>query len=353
MRCRFFLALLVLLTLGFAESNAQEQGVLVGLRVLEPLPKPLPYYTTEGDSLYKSTYRTVLITKSGSDFALTGTVDALLVPRPRSFWRVGTKRSVYNNWIEDFVWSAPEGTTPNYAGIQSFNGEYCDGHRVFDIQFVSPRFISYEQRSSGYCEGATHPWFFNTLAVIPIDSTVHAGLEINEVLGLQAAAAFQSATAAFLNTLEDEHQRAWYTPTPDLANWALVHQQGRWRLKGRLDNLDESSQGRFADLALPLPIASTLLERPQASLAWNTIVAAVPSARDAIVAPDRSWVLLFHRNRLSIRLLDGDVLSEEVFTVSIPPNARIVMEQWAPPQRLRLWQQHIERLTTSLTSASD
>ncbi len=159
---RLLLILGLLFCLSVVESNAQGQGVLLGLRVSEPLTRPLPYYTTAADSLSRTTYRTLLLTKTDSSIALAGDVPELLIPRGNGFWRGGTKRSVYNSWVEDFIWSAPEGMPRNFAGIQSFNGEYCEGHRVYDIQFISARHIAYEQRSSGYCEGATHPWFFNT-----------------------------------------------------------------------------------------------------------------------------------------------------------------------------------------------
>lgn len=184
---RFLSALMVLLLCGVIDAAAQEasvdRGVLLGLRILEPIPKPLPYYATTEDSTARSTYQTLLVVRNDTTFRVAAAPDELVIPRTNRLWRAGVKRSIYNNWVEDFVWAAPTGTLPEWSGIQPYNGEYCEGHRVQDVLYAGPSYLALEQRSSGYCEGAAHPWLFNTLAVVPIDSVTHTGLEIDQVLG--------------------------------------------------------------------------------------------------------------------------------------------------------------------------
>ncbi len=182
--------------------------------------------------------------------------------------------------------------------------------------------------------------------MIPLDSTTHAGLDINAVLGAEALPLFQDATDAYLAALPDETQREWYTPNPDPANWTLLHQRGRWQVKGRLEGADESVQGRFADLPLTLPLPQTLLGKPPTTLAWNDIVRMVPTARDAVLAPDRSWMVILHANRLTVHMVRQAIISQAFYELPLPRNAEVVMEQWAVPPRLRVWNQHMERLAS-------
>ena len=322
-----------------SSTAPSSNGVLLGLRVPQAIPRPLPYYTTVGDSLSRSTYRTLLVVDDDGQVAVRGRADYLLVPRSHRFWKVGTKRSVYNNWVEDFVWAAPEGSTPTLAGIQAFNGEYCEGHRAFDILYAGPSYLAVEQRTAGYCEGAAHPWFFNTLGVVPIDSTTHTGLDIGQVLGIEASENFEAASQRFLDTLPSEETQEFYVPVPDLANWSLIHARGRWRLRGRLDGAGEVNRGLYADLDLTTSIPPAILGRRPTSIGWDRIVQAVPQAVDAVVAPDRSWILVLQPRRLTAHRLTEEGISSALVNVPVAPGTQIVMERWASGPRLRQWRQ--------------
>lgn len=333
----------MLLLLAAGTSRAQEQGVLLGLSYTEPIPEPLPYYAGTADSLSQTAYRTFLLTEDAGTFTLVpADSDALLVPRGRGFWRVGTKRSLYNDWVEDFVWAAPEGRPPHYAGIQPFNGEYCEGHRTQTILHAGPRYLSLDQRSAGYCEGGAHPWFFQTLAVVPIDSTTHSGLPIDAVLGADAAAALAEATEAFLDDLPDEATRDAYLDGADPANWGLVRREGGWHAVGRLENA-EAARTAYTDLPLPSVSPEAIAAGPLRRALWRQIREFAPTAVDAVVAPGEAWLVLMRPGRLSVHPLEAGRIGAPRLTQPLPPGARIVLTRWASGATLQRWARYAER----------
>lgn len=347
MRLRLLTWMLAALLWSLSGSAAVAQsGLLLGMQYEAPISKPLPYYAGSADSLSQSKYQTLLIVENGGSFALRPAMDGLLIPRNNQFWRVGTKRSIYNNWVEDFIWAAPNGVRPRLAGIQTYNGEYCEGHRTQKILYAGSDFLSLEQQSAGYCEGGVHPWFFNTLAVVPIDSTTHIGLNIDEVLNPLARTVLNQSVLRFLATLDEEEVVA-YMPEPDLANWGLVRREGRWAVIGRVENLEEVGEKHHTDLPLDIPLPATLSGRGQPVSNWRQIKTFAPDAVDAFAAPEQDWLVILHPRRLTVHTFTDGTIGPAALTHQLRPGTRVVMARWASGTRLRTWTQHFDRLAES------
>ena len=323
--------------------RAQAEGMLVGLRYQAAIERPLPYYAGSADSLLRPVYRTLLLTHQDSTFTVRTAPDVLLIPVEGRFWSVGAKRSVYNNWVEDFVWAAPSGMRPELAGIPAFNGEYCAGHRVQSILYAGPRYLALNQRSAGYCEGAAHPWFFNTLAVVPLDSTTHTGLAIGDVLTPAAYTVFGSRAASHLAGLPPR-QRARYNGVPDPANWSPVRRGGRWAVVGRIEGADETERMLTQDLTLPLTLPASMAGLPPAD--WARVRTFAPDAVDALLAPSGAWMALLRPGQLSLHFVRDGRIGPAVMRRLVPPGAEVVMIRTASGTQLRPWRQHFDRLAT-------
>ncbi len=342
--CVLFLAAL------FADTaQAQGTGLLLGLRYEEPVPQVPPYYAGRADSLSRSAYRTLLITRRENDtFGVVGDTKGLFVPRSNGFWRVDAKRSVYNDWVEDFVWSTPVTAPRRLPGIESFNGEYCRGYRRQTILYAGADYLALDQHSAGYCEGAAHPWALNTLAFIPLDSLGHLGLPITKILGRPGLSAFSSAVEQFLANVVDEAQRDRYAQEPDEVNWALRRAEGRWIVEGRLDYAAEFAQGTYADLPLALEAPPSLVGYNRLDPSWAAIKAYAPDARDAFTSPFHDMVVLLRRNRLTVHPMTRGQIGQAALTVRLGPGAAAVMARWAVGPPLQRW---TERLRPSNTAS--
>ena len=341
------LLVILLLIAGWSECRAQETGMLLGLRYETPIAQTLPYHAGGADSLSRAAYTTLLLTEHEGVFVTWPEADALLIPRPDGFWRVGTKRSVYNNWVEDFVWATPDGEPRTLAGIQPYNGEYCKGHRKQTILYAGPQYLSLDQRSAGYCEGAAHPWFFNTLAVVPLDSTTHAGLDITDILGPAAYETVVESTKAFLDGNENDDERIPYIEEPDAANWGLIHNAGGWTALARLEAAEEARHNAFADLPLAFDLPTSLTGQPQPAFDRERLEAFAPDAVDCFAAPGQDWLVILHADHLTIHPLTPDTIGEAVTTLPVAHGARAVLVQWTTGTPLQGWIRHFERLAQS------
>lgn len=326
---------------GSRVASAQDSAFLFGYRYDEPIRQPLPYYAGSADSLSRPVYRTLLLTSKNGQAAISEAVEGLLVPRNKGFWRIDTKRSIYNNWVEDFVWSAPQGKSPELPGIQAYNGENCEGHRIQKINYVGADYISMEVNTAGYCEDAAHPWNFNTLAVVPVDSTTHLGVPISRVLGDSGRAALYRAAERYLNGLSPEEQEL-YLPVPDEASWGLVRREGRWIIQGRLDP-GSVNFGEPADFDVDAQPPAALVGRGQRNPAWSEILSFAPDARDAFAPPGGDMLVILHPDSLTVHPVTEGTIGPATLTTSLPHDATTVMALWAIGPRASSWTEPFAR----------
>lgn len=330
-----FLLLIIGILPASAQEKPQEMGLLLGLQTIETAPEPLPFYADAPDSMAAPVFRTLFLIPNDTSVRIDS-VSGLFIPRPDTLWQVGIKRSVYNDWVEDFLWAGPVGQPPTYSGISTFNGEYCSGHRTQRLFFAGPRFLSFEQRSAGSCQGSAHPWFYHTLAVIPIDSTEHLGLPIDQVLGFAALDSFNAEADRFLAGL-DAQRRMDFQSVPDPANWAIVRQNGEWVVEGRLGPISEAAQNASKDLFLE--IDPFFLDAP-AGLNLAQIASGRDSLRDAFASPNGEWLVLLYDTQLTIHEWNKDgVPGALLATIGLPPRTRAVSIRWLPKERLALIKQ--------------
>ncbi len=317
----------------YSQQQQQQQeatGLLLGMQTIQPAPEPLPFYADAPDSMAAPSFSTLLVTRRDTSIGVDSTA-GLFIPGPDTLWQVGVKRSVYNDWVEDFLWARPAGRDPVYSGISTFNGEYCSGHRTQRLLYVGQRFISFAQRSAGSCRGSAHPWYYRTLATIPIDSTEHLGLAIDEVLGYSALDTFRAATDQFLDTLT-VRQREGFVHEPDPANWALVRYNGNWVVQGRLGPVSEASGNASADLFLNVDPFHP--EAPRAAR-WDQLTAARDSLLDAFPSPDGTWLVLLYDGKLTVHERDEDGAPRHaIYSMPLPPRTRAVAVRWLPKEAL-------------------
>ncbi|HEX7069802.1 MAG TPA: hypothetical protein VF190_03305 [Rhodothermales bacterium] len=314
-------------------------ALLLGLRFEEAIPAPLPYYAGSADSLARARYRTFLfVQEPGGTLELRAELPGVVVPRRTGLWLVDARRSLYNNWVEDFLTAAPFGVKPDRPGIQPYNGEFCKGHRVQIVHFAAPSYLGLEQQSAGYCEDAAHPWFTNALAIVPVDSTLHLGLRISDVLGRNGEAALAAGIDRFLAGLQSQQERALYSGRQDEANWGLIRRNGHWLIRARVES-DELATARFADFVLPMRPPASLVGFDELAPSWERIREFVPDATDAVSSPQKDWVVILRPGRLSVHpVLRDTSIGPAASEFPVPRGAVIVLNQWTN-QNARTWSQ--------------
>lgn len=331
--------LLLLLVAGLHEVRAQSTGFLLGLRYDAEIDRPLPYYAGDADSLKQAAYYTLYVTRVGHNVQVAFRSDDLLIPRQNGFVAAGSKRSVYNNWVEDFVWTASPGERPEVPGIQAFNGENCQGHREQILLFAGSEYLSLRQKTAGYCEGAPHPWYFDNLAVVPIDSVDHTGLDIDAVLGQRARRSFETMAAELIARESDDD--AFVSP-PDPANWGIVRQNGQWVAIGRVDLSDQIAVADQHDLVVSTDLPRRLVERNERAVPPQIVRRVAPDAVDYFTSPLRDFIVIMRRGRFSVHPLQGQTIGRRLLEVSTREGATPVVARWSSGERVEQWLKQLE-----------
>ena len=170
--------------------QAQGSGVLLGLGYYKTAVKKLPFCESQ-DAIKEPVYRTLWIAPHKGSISLVAEGTGLLVPRKSGFWRIGVKRSVYDNWIEDFIWTTPVSQKPVVKEIDPFIINKCEGNSRLTILFVGNNHISLEKGSDGYWEGAAHPWHVNSLVVLSLDNLEKGAVKISNLRGSNGSKALK------------------------------------------------------------------------------------------------------------------------------------------------------------------
>lgn len=330
---------LALLLAGLTDAQAQSTGFLLGLRYEETIDRPLPYYAGDADSLKKASYYTLYITRVGQNVQVAHRADNLLIPRDGGFLAAGSRRSVYNDWVEDFVWTAPPGERPSVPGIQAFNGENCQGYREQTILFAGSRYLSLEQHTAGYCEGAPHPWYFNSLAVVPVDTADHTGLDIDQVLGQRARRTFETQAGQLI---ERERTEESFSSPPDPANWGIVREQGRWVPVARINLADQIAVEDQRDIVLPVELTRQVVEHNEQPVPLRIVRRVAPDATDYFTSPQRDFIVIMRSNRLTVHPLQGQTIGRRLLEVATREGARPVLARWSSGERVAGWLKQLE-----------
>ncbi len=305
-------------------ARAQE-ALLLGYRVYEPARRALPG-TVGRDSSHQAAYRTLLVYPDAGGQYRGQSGPGLVVATNRGLVRVGVRRSFYNAWGEDFVWSARPGAVPDYAGIAAFSGEYCTGYRSSRVVFAGGRYVGVETQTAGYCDGTASPWNFTTLAVLPLDSLQTDGVDIGAALGVPGTAALARGAEAFLERLPAA-RRDRLIPDADPANWTLARRQGRWVVMGRLEPIELVDGGPGADFEIPLA-APPILTGLQGVVNWASVRAAVRDAQDAFASPGGTLVAIQRPNLVTIHPVVKGRIGQAVVGHPLPDGVAIVSAHW-------------------------
>ncbi len=313
------LTVFFLLSVFSSPASAQTEALMLGYRMAEAGS------STSGSAATRPNYRTLLVYPEGGEYrGQTGT--GILTTSGSDLLRVGVKRSLYNNWTEDFAWMAAPGALPIYTGIDAFNGEYCRGYRSQQIRFTTGRYVGVETLSAGYCDGTASPWNFKTFSVLRADSLQGDGLDLPDVLGGEALEAFYRGAESFLRRLP-ETRRARYLPDADPANWSLDHRSGRWVLIGRLESAEMATSADVADFEVPFEIPAGFMGA-KGQLTRTQVQRAARDARDVFVSPSGNLVAIRRQHLLTVHPVSGGQVGAAVLGHALPEDASVVMVQW-------------------------
>ncbi len=260
--------------------------------------------------------------------------------RDSTAWRVAERSSTYNRWTERFLFAERPGIPADLRGIDVYNGEYCEGGRTQTLRFLGPRFVGYETVSQGACEGAAHPWQLRALAVAPIDSLDHPGLDLTLLTDADSDD-LEAAAARNLSQLDASTAARWLE-IPDAANWLPVRRDGMWKVQLRLDAIDLASRGQVRDFTTDLKVPDTLFARVGAD-DLRRASRQVSGARDAFLSPDGTIGVVRRPGLMTLHRIDRRRYGRALVGFPIASGADLIQLRWLTRGEARRMERALRR----------
>lgn len=333
---KFASAAHLFLLFAISAGLAQQSSVLVGLRHDQKLSQPLPYGETAA-AARQSSYRTLCIRFDAPDSISIREINKIVVPRNNQFWKIEVMRQMQRNWVEDQLICAPIDQQPEAVPLDSMTIAECEGHKLLSLLFVGTEFLCYEGTSSGYCQGAAHPWHVNYLKTVRLDDPGSEGIGISSMLTRDAAKAMQQGATKYWATAQDER----LDPDPDERNWGVIRRRGQWVLRGQLDYSAEVFRGTFAHFDIDFKLPMGMVGFNELIWPWRKIRATVPDAKDAISSPDKKWLLVLTRSRLLMYAMPD---WKQIRSSDMLPGEIVIMVQWADAAQSEQWREELANL---------
>lgn len=334
---RLFLCLLVLLP---GVVLAQQRTVSPSSRASAPQPAHSLLATFATFKGGEARYRTVLFTPADSGRYQAVGGNGAWTLRDSTAWRIRERTSIYNRWSERFLYAEQPGIPADLRGIDVYNGEYCEGSRVQTLRFLSPKFVGYETSSEGACEGAAHPWRLRALAVAPIDSLGHPGLDVT-MLADSDSDDLNEAAARNLSQLDASTAARWLD-VPDAANWLPVRRSGKWKIQLRLDAIDLASQGQVRDFETDLSVPDTLFARTGAD-DLRRAARQVSGARDAFLSPDGTVGVVRRSGLVTLHRIDRRRYGRALVGFPVSTDADLIQLRWLTRGEARRMERALRR----------
>jgi len=320
---------IVIIMLVLSKSQAQESGVLLGLRFFR---NDEPHY------------RTLWIAPENGEVNIVAEGKGLLVPRKTGFWRVGIEREVYENWEEDFPWASPVEKVPVIQEIDPEEVEECEAENRSIILFVGNDYVSLEKESSGYCKGAAHPWCSFWLEVSSLDSLGMKAkcVPISAVMDTAGTQAMQRGAKSYYAGLDDDKKES-LEEAPNECGWGLIRRKGSWVLRGRLVYSYEVFRGQYGDYDIPMDPPASLVSHDNLYPSWDVIKKAVPDAIDGFSSPLKDLLVVLTRTKMLVFINNEEELVKPVLEIELNKRESAVMIQWATGNYVDRWSEEVKK----------
>ncbi|MCY6484910.1 hypothetical protein OW763_11210 [Clostridium aestuarii] len=321
-------------------------GVLLGLKSYKPVSYKLPY-TYKNKPAEEPVYRTLWINFFGDSIVSIKELPYILLPRQNGFWKVESKRLIYDGWVRDQILASPLEKNIQFDKFEEnivYDGNFED---LASILFIGNDYISMELNGGGYYKDINSSYQYNLLQVRAVDTLngkIDSPIYISNLLDEEGEKALKEGAAAYLNSLDDNIKNS-LEQVPKYYNYGLVRENGKWILIGRLNSSNKTLSGNFKNFDIPIIPPKKLIRYDSLYPSWDVIKQKVPDIVDAYTAPNKNFILILTKTKLMIYSISNDKLSDKPLkTLSLNPNESAIMAQWSLGRYVDKWDKQVTNL---------
>lgn len=317
-------------------------GILLGLKS----------YVNKGNNIEIPIYRTLWINLGAySEKPTIDEIPRLIVPRKSGFWFVDVENSLNNSTVESSIsaYSINKNIKQNSKESGIINGGQA--YTGIDILFVGSDYISLELNGDKFNSNSpsSNRSFLRLYALDTINSKNSSPIIISNLLGEDAIKSLNQGAAAYLTSL-NFNERQKLEQNPSNYNFGIIRRDGKWVLRGRLNELDtlsekSSESNNLGDFDIPIILTKDIVSYDSLYPSWSSIKEIVPQAIDAYSSPNRHYVIVITKTSLIIYNVTGGRLeSSPLLTFNLNSKENIIMSQWSTGSYVRTWDEQMKKL---------
>ncbi|KOA18946.1 hypothetical protein CLHOM_26860 [Clostridium homopropionicum DSM 5847] len=326
-------------------SEIQKQlssGILLGLKS----------YESKGNNIEIPVYRTLWINLGAySEKPSIDVIPRLIVPRKSGFWFVDVENKLKSSHVESSIFVYPINKNIQQKSQESGIINGGQAYTGVDIFFIGNDYISLELNGSKFNSNAnnSNTSFLRLYALDTINSKNSSPIIISNLLGEDAIKALNQGAAAYLTSL-NFNERQKMEQIPSNYSFGIIRRNGKWVLRGRLNELDilsekSSENSNLGDFDIPIILTKDIVAYDSLYPSWSIIKEMVPEAVDAYSSPNRHYVIVITKTSLIVyNVTDGRLGSSPLLTFNLNSKENIIMSQWSTGSYVRTWDEQMKKL---------
>jgi len=321
--------LLLLLALNSSVVLAEPAGLLLGIRQGSPTPDNPEAFSPE--QAYE--YVTVWIYPKDGEYRYASGPD-LLVPTGDGFRKVKVVRQDDPKWVEDHLLAFPLGGPVRPDPGPPWG---TTGHISNRITYLGPKGMSVLQHSSGYTEGAAHPWnnwSFQTRRLVDLFES----RKIEEIWGEAGEQRLEDGARRYIEQYpgREDHLET----EPKETSWGIVRKPGSWEVIGFLGHGAEVYRGSYATFPVGLD-EKIFVGHDAPAVPLDEIKSEIPGALDAFQAPGAAPLVVLTESHLHV--FDVWPSQRSALVVDLGKPSEPVMAEWAMGPYVSSWTESVLR----------
>lgn len=321
------------------DSKVLSSGIMLGLRYTKSSKYNIPG-ASEKEQV-ETQYRTLWISSNNKSLNDVYETNDLFVPRKNGFWKIGVKREITDQYVQDNLFAYPVETQPLTKALPWDSGK---GFLSKTILFVGNDYVSTEWNGSGYVQSNDKSWRTDALKVLPIDNLdATEGVKLTDLIGPSGKDILQESSENIYNAQNDQVKNS-IEKTAREDSFAMVRRNGHWVLRGRLNSLNNAPNNPFIDFNITTSPTSKFVTYDDLQLPWSAVKKAIPDAVDAYTSPNKDIALIIAKDTLYIYTLTNSELSKApVKKYKLNQGESVVMAEWVLGSYVDKWQKSFER----------
>lgn len=321
------------------DSKVLRTGILLGLRYTKSSKYDIPGASEKEQT--ETDYRTLWISSNNKSINDVYETNDLFVPRKNGFWKIGVKREVTSQYVQDNLFAYPVETQPLTKALPWDNGK---GFLSKTILFVGNDYVSTEWNGSGYIQSTDKSWRTDALKVLPIDNlNVTDGVKLTDLIGPTGKDIMKESSENIYNSQSNQVKNT-IEKTGREDSFAMVRRNGHWVLRGRLNSINNSPSSPYVDFNITTSPTSKFVTYDDLQLPWSAVKKAIPDAVDAYTSPNKDIALIIAKDTLYIYTLTNNELSKTpVKKYKLNSGESVVMAEWVLGSYVEKWEKSFER----------